>query len=148
VRIKVYVGAVVTPTGLEDGSYQEALAYRRSIGAEQVPIVADVFDRSSWALGDWSIQEAAQHATTAGGAELLVVTGRSVEESMERARDVKTALPDVAVWCGGGTTPDNIRQMLGVYDGVIVGQGIKRNGDIRNAFDADLAARFVAAARS
>lgn len=147
VRIKVYVGAVVTPTGLEDGSYQEALAYRRHIGAERVPIVADVFDRSSWALGEWSIQEAAQHARTSGEAELLVVTGRSVEESISRTREVKAALPGVAVWCGGGTTPENIRGMLEVYDGAIVGQGIKRNGDIRNPFDADLAARFVAAAR-
>lgn len=147
VRIKVYVGAVVTPTGLEDGSYQEALAYRRRLGAEQVPIVADVFDRSSWALGDWSIEEAAQHARGPGGAELLVITGRSVEESLRRSREVKAALPGVATWCGGGTTPGNIAQMLEVYDGAIVGQGIKRDGDIRNPFDAELANRFVAAAR-
>jgi membrane complex biogenesis BtpA family protein len=147
VRIKVYVGAVVTPTGLEDGSYEEALEYRRRIGAERVPIVADVFDRSSWALGDWSIEEAARHARGAGGAELLVITGRSVEESLRRTRDVKAALPDVAAWCGGGSTPDNIGQMLEVYDGAIVGQGIKRDGDIGNSFDAELANRFVAAAR-
>ncbi len=77
----------------------------------------------------------------------MVITGRSVEESLTRTREVKAALPQVAIWCGGGTTPGNIAQMLEVYDGAIVGQGIKRDGDITNPFDSELAGRFVAAAR-
>jgi membrane complex biogenesis BtpA family protein len=148
VRIKVYVGAVVTPSGVVDGSYAEALDFRDLLDAKTVSVTADVFDRSSWALGGWTIAEAAQHAHEHGKADILIITGRSVDESLSRAGEVKVAVPGVGVWCGGGTTPANIGRMLEVYDGAIVGQGIKQNGDIRNKFDAVLARRYVAAARS
>lgn len=147
-RIKVYVGAVVTHEGVVSGSYEEALEYRDHLGADSVAIAADVFDRSSWQLGDWTIEEAARFARERGKADILVITGRSTSDSLTRARAVKTAVPGVPVWCGGGTTPENIAEMLQVYDGAIVGMGIKPRGDMHEPFDAELAKRYIRAAKA
>jgi len=148
VRVKIYVGAVVTAAGLIEGSYREVLAFRKTIGAEDIAIVADVFDRSSWPVGDLSIEEAARLAIDPGNADVLVITGRSVDESMQRAKAVKHALPKTPIWCGGGSTPANIAELLAVYDGAIVGQGVKVGGDIRNKMDAGLSSEYVRRARA
>ena len=148
VRVKIYVGAVVTADGVVGSSYREVLAFRKTIGAEDISIVADVFDRSSWPVGDISIEEAAKLAIDPGRADVLVITGRSVDESMRRARAVKNVLPRVPIWCGGGSTPDNIAQLLTVYDGAIVGQGVKVAGDIRNKMDPRLSSDYVKQARA
>lgn len=145
VRIKVYVGAVVTAEGIVDASYEEVLEYRDRLGAGGIAIAADVFDRSSWQLGDWSIGDAARFAHDRGKADILVITGRSTEDSLTRAREVKAAVPSVPIWCGGGTNPDNIAEMLRVYDGTIVGMGIKPDGKIGAAFDRGLAEAYVRA---
>jgi uncharacterized protein len=148
VRIKVYVGAVVGPSGTIDGSYEEALDFREHIDATDVAITADVFDRSSWHLGDWPIGDAARCAHEEGGAEVLIITGGSLEESLARAQAVRAAVPSAPLWCGGGTTPDNIAEMLGVYDGAIVGVGIKPDGDIKEQFSSSLARAYVKAGRA
>ncbi len=62
VRIKVYVGAVVTTEGLLTGAAKEALTFRRRIGAEQIAIMADVYDRTSAPVGDMPIAVAADLA--------------------------------------------------------------------------------------
>ncbi len=148
VRVKVYVGAVVTPSGIVEGGLEETLAFRAAIDAEDVEIVADVFDRTSWPLGGWSIAEAAGAAVGRGRADALVITGRSIEESMARVAEVRAALPRARLWCGGGSTPDNVRDLLRSYDGVIVGMGIKPGGAIDARFDPRLAQAYVTAARS
>ncbi len=148
VRIKVYVGAVATHQGLLEGRFDEVLAFRERIGASHIPIIADVHDRSSWPVGNASLQEAAKAALNPGMADALVITGRSSAESLAMAQTVRDENPDAVIWCGGGVAASNVADYLALYDGVIVAKSLKPGGDYSAPFDSQLARDFVAAART
>lgn len=125
VRIKVYVGAVVGIGGVMQGAAQRAQDFIRRIGAADIEIAADVYDRTSRPLVEMPIEEAATYASFHGRAQALIVTGGSVDESLDRLRRVKAAAADKPVYAGGGTTAENIAQFFAVCDGAIVGNSIK-----------------------
>ena len=137
VRIKVYVGAVVGIGGLIQGSAQRAQDFMGRIDARSIEIAADVYDRTSRPLGDMTIEEAAHYASFHGSARALVVTGGSVEESLDRLRRVKAAVQSVPVYAGGGTTRENIKQFFEVCDGVIVGNAVKTGPAFQGCVDRD-----------
>lgn len=146
VRIKVYVGAVVGMGGITQGSAQRAQDYIRRIGATEVEIAADVYDRTSRPLVDMPIEEAATYASHHGRAHALVVTGASVDDSLERLRRVKTTVRDKPVYIGGGSTPENIARFFAVCDGAIVGNAVKRGPAFQGTVDCDRLKAYMEAA--
>jgi membrane complex biogenesis BtpA family protein len=137
VRIKVYVGAVVGIGGVIQGAAQRAQDFIRRIGATEIEIAADVYDRTSRPLMETPIEEAAHYAAFHGRAQALVVTGGSAQESLERLSRVKAAVTSAPVYAGGGTTKDNIAQFLAVCDGVIVGNAVKTGSEFQGEVDRD-----------
>ncbi len=137
VRIKVFVGAVVGIGGLIQGSAQRAQDFMGRIGARHIEIAADVYDRTSRPLGDMPIEDVAHYASFHGSANALVVTGGSVDESLDRLRRVKATVKSLPVYAGGGTTQDNVRQFLAVCDGVIVGNAVKVGPEFQGCVDRD-----------
>lgn len=145
VRIKVHIGAVITTEGVVSGRPHKVLAFRRRLGAEQIDIAADVYDRTSAPLGEMPLEVAADLAHRLGGASALIVTGHSVEQSVSRLRQVKAAVPGAAVLAGGGTTAANVGLFLAVCDGVIVGSSIKDTGQFVGRVDPARLAQFMEA---
>ena len=145
VRIKVHIGAVVTTEGVVHGRPHEVIAFRRRVGAEQIEIAADVYDRTSAPLGEMPIEVAADLAHRLGGATALIVTGHSTEQSLSRLRQVKAAVSGAAVLAGGGTTAANVGQFLAVCDGVIVGSSIKDTGQFVGRVHPARLAQFMEA---
>jgi membrane complex biogenesis BtpA family protein len=82
VRLKVYIGAMVKAEGILQGCAHEAISYRSQIGAENIAILADVYDRTGEPLGRVSLKEAATQAAVFGRADGLILTGHSFEESL------------------------------------------------------------------
>jgi uncharacterized protein len=143
VRIKVYIGAVVGTEGLVQGTARAALEFRRAIGADDIAIAADVYDRTSAPVGEMPIEVAADLAWRMGHADALVVTGYSVEDSLARIRQVKTALPEAVVLAGGGATAANLARFFEFADGVIVGSSVKDTGKFVGKVDAVRLAAFM-----
>ena len=137
VRIKVYVGAVVGVGGIVQGSAQRAQDFMGRIDARQIEIAADVYDRTSRPLADTPVEDLAHFASFQGAASALVVTGRSVDESLEHLRRVKAVVNSVPIYAGGGTTAANIHQFLAVCDGVIVGNAVKTGPEFQGRVDHD-----------
>lgn len=147
VRIKVYVGAVVGAEGIEEGTARKALQFRRRIGAEDIAIVADIHDRTSVPLGAMTIRQAADLAWHHGHADGLVITGRSVPETLDWLRQVREAVSEAPIWAGGGTTADNVAEFLKACDGIIVGTSIKAGSKLTDPIDRDKLARYMDAVR-
>jgi membrane complex biogenesis BtpA family protein len=137
VRIKVYVGAVVSIGGIIQGSAQRARDFVSRVDARTIEIAADVYDRTSRPLGDMPIEDVAHYASFHGAANALVVTGASVDESIDRLRRVKATVKSVPLYAGGGTTKDNIHQFMAVCDGVIVGNAVKTGQEFQGCVDRD-----------
>jgi uncharacterized protein len=78
VRIKVYVGVMVKAEGLLEGLAYEAVQYRAQIGAQDIAILADVYDRTGQPLGRMPLADEARQAAVFGRADGLVLTGASL----------------------------------------------------------------------
>ena len=128
VRLKVYVGAMVKAEGILQGCAHEAIQYRAQIQADGVAILADVYDRTGEPLGRRPLAEEARQAATFGRADGLVLTGRSLDESVEMLKEVREARVGVPILLGGGATAENVRRFRELAEGVIVSTAFKAKG--------------------
>lgn len=144
VRIKVYVGAMAGPDGLVEGCAARVQRYRRALMADHIMVMADVFDRTRWPLGNATLEEMCHEAVWFGKADGLVITGRSFDQSVEfagRARS-RVAAP---IWIGGGVDAGNVGKIFDYVDGAIVATSTKVDGDLLNPVDLDRVKALVAA---
>ena len=148
VRVKVWVGAMVGAEGIVQGTAREVLQYRRAIGAEEIAILADIYDRTGVPLVGMTLEEMAHEALWFGKADGLVITGRSEAETLEWLRRIKGMASDAPVWAGGGATRENIHRFLDVADGVIVATAAKVGGQLPNPVDIQAARSLIVAAGS
>ena len=138
VRIKVYVGVMIKAEGMLQGCAYEAVQYRSQLGAGNISILADVYDRTGSPLGRMPLAEEARWATTFGRADGLILTGQSFDESMQMISEVRQAKLDAPLLIGGSVTDRNVQQALQVADSVIVSTAFKPVGGwTRESLQAD-----------
>ena len=147
VRIKIAVGAVVTSTGVVTADPHAVLNFRRSIQAEDVTLLADVYDRTSAPLADMPIEVMANLAVRHAGASGLVVSGYSVEDTINRMKTLRSALPDTRLYVGGGAKPGNLELFFRLADGIIIGSAYKTGGHFLDPVDPQKAQAVMQAAR-
>jgi len=138
VRLKVYVGVMVKSEGLLQGCAYEAIQYRAQLGAEDILILADVYDRTGSPLGQIPLAEETRWAATFGRADGLILTGQAFAETLQMVADVRQAKLDVPLLIGGGVNEKNIGQALKAADSVIVSTAFKPIGGwTRESLQAD-----------
>lgn len=148
VRLKVFVGGAMTAEGPRTALAPAARAYRREIDAGGVAILADVFDRTSVPMVDMPPERAAMWAQTMG-ADAVVLTGSSFDDSLDRIAKARDAGVTAPIVLGGSVTERNVARALASTDAVIVSTALMRKPSGPNDllhWDADLAQRFVDAA--
>lgn len=126
-RIPVFVDHVETHYGFEiRENPEEILAYRNHIGAEDIRILADIHVKHSTILNKDSVEESALKAI-AQGADGLIVTGRWTGDmpNLAELEGIRRAVGDFPLITGSGTTDRNIRDILSIADGTIVGTFLK-----------------------
>jgi membrane complex biogenesis BtpA family protein len=126
VRLKVYVGAMVKAEGVVEGCAHEAVQYRAAIQCEAIAMLVDLYDRTGVPLAAAPLSEAAGQAATFGRADGLVLTGRTLEESLAMVAQVREADLSVPLLIGGGVGPERVADALTVADAVIVSSALKR----------------------
>ena len=125
VRLKVFVGAMLKSSGLQQGCGVQALDYRNSIGRNDIRIFADVHDRTGLPLLDMPLAQAAGWAVKTG-ADALILTGSTFDDSLEFLRKVRTKEKLIPLIMGGNATVDNVQQALEYADGIIVSSSLKK----------------------
>lgn len=125
VRLKVYIGVMVKTEGLLEGCAAEAIQYRHQIGADQITIFADVYDRTGEPLGRLPLVEESRQAAVFGRADALVLTGLSFKESLAMIAEVRQSKLDVPLYMGGGVNASNVTEALKAADGVFVSSAFK-----------------------
>ena len=147
-RVEGFVFAHVADEGLIESSAAALLRYRRSIGADQIRVFADIKKKHS----AHAITSDVDIVETAKAAEFFLVdgvivsgvsTGQPTEPSDVRSvgRAVTTA-----TLVGSGITPGNIASYPDA-DAFIVGSSIKKEGLWSNPIDAERAHALVRAFR-
>ena len=136
IRVNIHVGAVVADQGIIQGDAYGTLRYRRMLSAD-VKIFADVLAKHGAPLAPLDVEQEARDAAYRGLADALIVSGKGTGEPTDfaRLRAVRQAVPDRPVLVGSGATPETVRRLLEVADGIIVGTSIKRDGKLANPVD-------------
>lgn len=145
VRLKVFVGVMTGPDGIREGTAYHAQRHRALLGARDIAIFADVYDRTRWPVEGDQFEAMVHEAIWYGKADGLVITGRSPDQTfklLQRARQVT----DVPLWVGGGVDELNVRKCLAHADGVIVATSLKSGQDLLEPFNHDRVRVFVEAA--
>ncbi|MBE0686223.1 MAG: hypothetical protein IH585_09500 [Anaerolineaceae bacterium] len=138
VRLKVYVGAMIKAEGLLEGCAAEAIQYRHQIGAEEIAIFADVYDRTGEPLGRMPLVEEVRQATIFGRADAVVLTGKSFTETLAMINEITNSDLHPPILIGGGVNAGNVKDALRVADGVIVSSAFKSIGGFtRESLQAD-----------
>src|SRR5690606_20295061 len=133
VRAEGWTHAHVSDKGIAEANAGEVLRYRKAIGADKIPVYADV--RKKHAAHAWTAD--LSPAELARAAEMhradgLVVTGSvtghaPAPEDLEATAEA-TGLP---VLIGSGLTAENFPTYVDLADGFIIGSAFKENGDWR-----------------
>ncbi|RLE47897.1 MAG: phosphorybosylanthranilate isomerase [Candidatus Methanomethylicota archaeon] len=146
IRVNVWCGAMVTDQGVIEGEAYRVLRLRRFLGCD-VRVFADVFVKHAFPLGLQDLKLVARDTFHRGRADALVVTGRAtgLEADLGDVRLVKEAC-GAPVFVGSGVSAENVREYLGVADGVIVGSYF-RGGDLWAPVDVERVRRLVRAVR-
>ncbi len=125
VRLKVYVGAMVKAEGLLEGCAAEAIQYRYQIGAEDIGIFADVYDRTGEPLGRMPLVEEVRQAAVFGRADAVVLTGKSFDETRQMIEEVANSDVQTPILIGGGVNAGTVQRALRIAEGVIVSSAFK-----------------------
>ncbi|ASP20033.1 BtpA family protein [Antarctobacter heliothermus] len=150
VRLKIFVGAAMTFEGHREALAVEAVSYRHRLQADNVAIMADVFDRTCVPTIAVTPERAAVSAVH-NGADALVITGSDVPDSLARIRAARGAGVKRPILIGGSVTAQNAQDVLAAADGAIVSSSLMRpdyaEGDLLR-WDAGLTRALVDAAAS
>jgi len=150
VRIKVFVGAMLKAEGIQQGCAVAARDYRALLGREDIQILADVHDRTGYPVAGEPIEVAAGWAAHSG-ADGLILTGFTYEESLQYLATVRQAGIQKPLLLGGGADESNVAEVLEHADGVIVSSALKRKDvseDEIVLWDLDGIKRFMEAAHA
>ena len=137
VRINVHTGAMLTDQGLIEGNAYATLRLKKNL-CPVAQIFADVHVKHAVPLGNWTIEDSARDTIERGLADGLIVsgTGTGMATDVEDVRRVRNACPGAKILIGSGVTLENVKTLLPLIDGVIVGSSLKRNGKLENPVDA------------
>ena len=146
IRVNVLSGTMYTDQGPIIGNAAE-IARMRAAVCPDVAIMADVFVKHATPPAGLSLVDATHDLVERAGADAVVVSGVGTGSPADLA-DLATVADasHLPVFLGSGVTIDNVREMLEIADGAIVGTSIKVDGVATNPVDPAAAAGFVAAA--
>lgn len=147
VRATAMVGATLTPHGFVEADPLGVMAYRKTVDAEHISIIADVStDHFSWFGGGKAVGEVARLAAGVG-ASAVAVSDKDPDAVLATVAAIRGSASAVPVILAAHTRHDTVPRLLPAVDGVFVGSCVKdRDGSGR--VSRDLAARYVAAVRS
>lgn len=148
VRIKIFVGAMMTPFGIETAQAHTAIKARTSWNADKTAIFADVHDRTGTPIATGGFVEDVEFAVRLGGADGLVITGKSYLETLKMVGAARAKYASVPILVGGSVTVENFGEVTATADGAIVSTAMKGTGSAVGTFIPEKVREFMAAAEA
>lgn len=143
VRIKINTGVVSTSTGLVQADPHDVLSFRNRINAQDIDMVGDLYDRTAAPVGEFPLAILGDLAIRHADIKALVVSGYNYEDLINRINVLREKLPSARIIVGGGAKASNIKELIEISDGVIIGSSIKTGGGFLDPIDPQKAKAFV-----
>jgi membrane complex biogenesis BtpA family protein len=143
---EVVTGVYESDMGLWAPDVAELARYRTALDAEDVLVMANITPEFASPLGTRSVAQRARSAVTSSLVDVLLIAGpmAGAEPELADLRAAREAVgEEVPVLMNTGARVDNVARFLEVADGVIVGSGLKVDGQTWNPVDPARAAAFM-----
>ena len=142
---EIFTGLFASDMGLWQADAAGAARLRRNLGREDMKLLFNINAEFAFSLDQRPIELRAKSAVFSSLADAILVSGPLTGQPVDHAqlRAVREAVSSVPVFANTGVNIDNVRDILALADGVIIGTHFKRDGDTWNAVDGDRVKRFM-----
>jgi membrane complex biogenesis BtpA family protein len=142
---EIFTGLFASDMGLWQPDCAGAARLRRHLGREDMKLLFNINAEFAHSLDQRSIELRARSAVFSSLADAILVSGPITGEPVDRSdlRSVRDAVQSVPVFANTGVNIDNVREIMGLADGVVIGTHFKVDGQTWNPVDAARVKRFM-----
>ncbi|MFI4861614.1 MAG: BtpA/SgcQ family protein [Phycisphaerales bacterium JB063] len=149
VRVNVLSGTAVTDQGVIEGAAADVMRYRASLGASGTRVLADVRVKHAAPLVERPLQDEVEELLHRAGADAVIVSGSGTGKPTDLGllAEVAQYAEGRPVFVGSGVTCDTVPAMMQHAGGLIVGTGVKVDGDVAKPVDPERVRTLMQAVR-
>jgi membrane complex biogenesis BtpA family protein len=142
---EVFTGVFASDMGLWRPNAGDALRLRRHLGRGDMKLLFNINAEFAYSLDERPIALRAKSAVFSSLADAILVSGPLTGEPTDRSNlmSVREAVRSVPVLANTGVTIDNVREILAIADGVVIGTHFKVDGQTWNPVEANRVKRFM-----
>lgn len=142
---EIFTGVFASDMGVWEPKCAEAVRLRRDLGREDLKLLFNINAEFAHSLDQRPIELRAKSAVFSSLADAILVSGPLTGEAADQShlRKVAETVKDVPIFANTGVNVDNVRDILSVASGVVIGTHFKVDGVTWNAVDGDRVKRFM-----
>ena len=142
---EIFTGVFASDMGVWAPDCAGASRLRRNLGRPDLKLLFNINAEFAHSLDARPIELRAKSAIFSSLADAILVSGPITGQPADESdlRKVCEAIHDAPVFANTGVTVDNVRDVLAVADGAIVGTHFKVDGNTWNAVDGARVRRFM-----
>lgn len=142
---EIFTGVFASDMGLWEPRCADALRLRRNLGRDDLKLLFNINAEFAAPLDTRPIELRARSAVFSSLADAILVSGALTGQiaDVSELRAVCETIQSVPVFANTGVTIDNVKDVLAVADGCVVGTHFKVDGDTWNAVDGARVKRFM-----
>jgi len=142
---EIFTGLFASDMGLWRPDCAGAARLRRHLGREHMKLLFNINAEFAHSLDQRPIELRARSAVFSSLADAILVSGPITGEPVDRSnlRSVRETVQSVPVFANTGVNIDNVREIMGIADGVVIGTHFKVDGETWNPVDGERVKRFM-----
>lgn len=142
---EIFTGVFASDMGIWQPDCAGASRLRHNLGRDDMKLLFNINAEFAHSLDARPIELRARSAVFSSLADAILVSGQITGEAADKShlRKVCEVITDVPVFANTGTTIDNVRDVLSMASGVIIGTHFKVDGYTWNAVDGERVKRFM-----
>ncbi|TXH33897.1 MAG: BtpA/SgcQ family protein [Rhodospirillaceae bacterium] len=142
---EVMTGVYDSDMGLWQPDAASAIRLRHNLARDDFKMMYNVNAEFASPIGTRTIAQRAKSAVFSALADVVLVSGIMTGQAVDTSdiKSVKEVLTDTPVFANTGVNIDNVKSILSVGDGCVIGTHFKVDGNTWNAVDGDRVKRFM-----
>ena len=142
---EIFTGVFASDMGVWVPDCSRAFRLRRNLGRSDLKMLFNINAEFAHSLDARPIELRARSAVFSSLADAILVSGPITGQPVNQfdLRKVRDAVDEIPVFANTGVNIDNVRDILSVADGAIIGTHFKVDGNTWNAVDPARVRRFM-----
>jgi membrane complex biogenesis BtpA family protein len=142
---EIFTGLFASDMGLWQPDCAAASRLRKALGREDMKLLFNINAEFAYSLDERPIELRAKSAVFSSLADAILVSGPLTGQpaSGSDLRKVRDAVTEVPVFANTGVNIDNVKDVLAIADGIVIGTHFKVDGNTWNKVDGARVKRFM-----